>query len=106
MEEFFLRYRWSWFPVVDETGRFLGVARQERVQEAADGGEGALEMRSLADRGEASQWQVSADRPLSDMLASEPLRRFGALMAVDRDGVLRGVITMDQVRRALASAFG
>jgi hypothetical protein len=27
-------------------------------------------------------------------------------MAVDSDGVLRGVVTVDQVRRALQSAFG
>jgi hypothetical protein len=28
----------------------------------------------------------------------------GALFAVDRDGRLRGVVTIDQVRRALQSA--
>jgi hypothetical protein len=27
-------------------------------------------------------------------------------MAVDRDGVLRGVLTVDQLRRALQSAVG
>jgi hypothetical protein len=27
-------------------------------------------------------------------------------MAVDADGVLRGVVTADQVRRALTTAFG
>ena len=27
-------------------------------------------------------------------------------MAVDREGVLRGVVTVDRVRRALQSAFG
>ena len=27
-------------------------------------------------------------------------------MAVDREGVLRGVVTVEQVRRALQSAFG
>ena len=29
----------------------------------------------------------------------------GALMAVDADGVLRGVVTIDQVRRALSAAL-
>src|SRR5947209_10469488 len=33
LDEFFLRYGWSWFPVVDDHGRFLGIARQERLQE-------------------------------------------------------------------------
>ena len=34
---------------------------------------------------------------------SEPLRRLGSLMAVDAEGRLRGVITVDQVTRALRS---
>ena len=32
LEQFFLRYGWSWFPVIDGDGRFLGIARQERLQ--------------------------------------------------------------------------
>ena len=35
------------------------------------------------------------------LLSSEPLSRLGALMAVDADGRLRGVITLEQVSRAL-----
>ena len=30
LDQFFHRYGWSWFPVIDEHGRFLGIARQER----------------------------------------------------------------------------
>jgi hypothetical protein len=26
-DEYFLRYRWDWFPVVDERGRFVGVVQ-------------------------------------------------------------------------------
>ena len=46
------------------------------------------------------------DRPITELLASETLGKLGALMAVDAEGVLRGVVTVDQVRRALAAAFG
>ena len=42
LDEYFLRYGWSWFPVIDEAGRFVGIARQERLQAAVDGGEGWL----------------------------------------------------------------
>ena len=49
---------------------------------------------------------MQEDRPISELLASETLGKLGALMAVDAEGVLRGVVTVDQVRRALASAFG
>ena len=47
---------------------------------------------------------VAASAPIEQLLASEPLRNLGALFAVDGEGVLRGVVTVDQVRRALQSA--
>ncbi len=106
LEEYFLRYGWSWFPVVDTGGRFLGVARQERAQASADGGEGWLTVGSIVESEEAASWRVPADRPISELLSSESLGRLGALMAVDGEGVLRGVVTIEQVRRALQSAFG
>jgi len=106
LEEYFLRYGWSWFPVVDEPGHFLGISRQERVQAAHDGGEGWLTVGAVLDAGEAGRWRINEDRPLTEVLSSESLGRLGALMAVDGEGVLRGVITIEQVRRALQSALG
>ena len=105
LDEYFLRYRWSWFPVVDEDGRFLGIARQERLQAAFDGGEGWLTVGSVLESDETSSWRINENRPLTEVLSSESLGRLGALMAVDGDGVLRGVVTIEQVRRALQSAF-
>ena len=52
-----------------------------------------------------TSWRVDAERPISELLGSESLPALGALIAVDADGVLRGVVTTDQVRRALQSAF-
>ena len=43
------------------------------------------------------------DAPLEVLLGSEALRRVGALMAVDAEGRLRGVVTVEQVTRALRS---
>ncbi|HEY2259924.1 MAG TPA: CBS domain-containing protein, partial [Solirubrobacteraceae bacterium] len=106
LEEYFLRYGWSWFPVVDASGRFLGVARQERAQSSIDAGEGWLTIGSIVEADEAASWRVQADRPITELLASESLGRLGALMAVDGEGILRGVVTIEQVRRALQSAFG
>jgi hypothetical protein len=45
--------------------------------------------------------RVLTDAPLETLLGREGLRTLGALMAVDGEGVLKGVVTMDQVRRAL-----
>ena len=49
---------------------------------------------------------IDESRPLTDALSSESFGKLGAVMAVDREGVLRGVLTADRVRRALQSAFG
>ncbi len=106
LDEYYLRYGWSWFPVVDASGRFMGIARQERVQATQDGGEGWLTVGGVLEAGEASSWRVREDRPLTEVLSSESLGRLGALMAVDGEGVLRGVVTIEQVRRALQSAVG
>jgi len=106
LEEFFLRYGWPWFPVVDEGGHFVGVARQERLQAAIDGGEGWLTVGAVLESEGAANWRVDEDRPLTEVLSSESLGRLGALMAVDAEGVLRGVVTIEQVRRALQSALG
>ena len=47
---------------------------------------------------------VGRDTPIEQLLDSQPLRRFGALMVVDGEQRLCGVVTLEQVRRALASA--
>ena len=52
-------------------------------------------------RGGEDNLRVRSDDPLEALLGSEPLVRTGALMAVDADGRLLGVVTWDQVRRAL-----
>jgi Zn-dependent protease len=105
LDEYFLRYGWSWFPIVDAEGKFVGIARQERLQATHDGGEGWLTVVAVAEPEDAGSWRVNEDRPLTEVLGSESLGRLGALMAVDAEGVLRGVVTVGQVRRALQSAF-
>jgi Zn-dependent protease len=106
LENYFLRYGWPWFPVIDEQGRLLGIARGERLQSTADGGEGWLTVGAVLDADEGGHWRIGADRPLTEALSSESFGKLGAVMAVDREGVLRGVLTADQVRRALQSALG
>jgi Zn-dependent protease len=105
LDTYFLRYGWSWFPVVDHDGHFLGIVRQERVEAARDAGEGWLTVGAVVEDGGAGSWRVDEDRPVGELLNSEPLGRLGALMAVDREGTLQGVITVEHVRRALQSAF-
>jgi Zn-dependent protease len=103
-EEFFLRYGWPWFPVVEEDGRFLGLVRQEAVDGAVGAGRPALAARELVD-GDAGEWGIPAEEPIESLLGSERLRRVGALMAVDGDGRLAGVVTVEQVRRAVTAVL-
>ena len=98
-EEFFLRYGWSWFPVVDAGGRLLGILTRTALDAVpADewGDRSASEAAAVEDDA-----AVRVDEPVEALLALEGLRRLGALLAVDGDGTLRGIVTLQQVRRAV-----
>ena len=106
LDEFFLRYGWSWFPVIDGAGGFSGSPGRSALSDATDRGEGWLTIEAVLEPESEAGWRVREDRPITELLSSEPLGRLGALMAVDGEGVLRGVVTVEQVRRALQAAFG
>jgi Zn-dependent protease len=106
LDEYFHRYGWAWFPVIDDTGHLLGIAKRDRLETAAGGGEGWLTVGAVLDSENGVGWQIDESRPITEVLSSESFGRLGAVMAVDREGVLRGVVTVDRVRRALQSAFG
>ncbi len=99
-EQFFLRYRWPWFAVVDPARHFLGVVRGERVEQEIAAGTARA-----AGRRRAGGEPAGADRRRrrSSRCFAEGLGRLGAMVAVDDDGVLQGVVTLAEVRRACAS---
>jgi Mg/Co/Ni transporter MgtE len=99
---FFLRYGWPWFPVVDASGRLVGVVSREAVDSVPADARAGRPVSSVMARDEGSSGlRVQVEEPLENLLGQEGLTRLGAIMAVDRDGVLRGVVTVDDVRRAL-----
>jgi Zn-dependent protease len=97
-EDYFLRYQWPWFAVVEADGRYAGLAHRAAVEHAAVSEGGVMPVRDVA---AGAEERVRADAPLEVLLGSESLRRRGALMAVDGEGRLRGVVTLEQVTRAL-----
>jgi Zn-dependent protease len=103
-DEFFLRYALPWFPVVDPFGRFIGIVRRDAVDEAVDDGRPAIAVGDVLDPDADTDSLVARETPIEQLLGSETLRRFGALMVVDAEQRLCGVVTLDQVRRALAAA--
>jgi Zn-dependent protease len=102
LEEYFLRYRWPWFPVVDAAHRFLGLLNRDAADEVPEVSRAGSRVSEIvdADRG----LFIRDDTPLTSLLSNQNLRRLGALMAVDADGRLSGVITVEQVGRALQEA--
>jgi Zn-dependent protease len=99
---FFLRYGWPWFPVVDADGRLVGVVSREAVESVPQEDRDTWTVRSVMARDDGSSGlRVGLEEPLENLLAQDGLARLGAMMAVDREGVLRGIVTVDAVRRAL-----
>jgi Zn-dependent protease len=99
---FFLRYGWPWFPVVDSEGRLVGVVSREAVQSVPAAERDTRTVGSVMARDDGSSGlRVRLEEPLESLLTQEGLTRLGAIMAVDGEGVLRGIVTVDAVRRAL-----
>ena len=104
--EFFLRYGWPWFPVVDDRGHLVGVVSHEAVSSVPDAARGGRPIASVMARDDGGDGlRARLEDPLEALLAHEGLGRLGAVMAVDGDGVLRGIVTIDAVRRALHGAL-
>jgi Zn-dependent protease len=103
LDEYFLRYRWPWFPVVDTAHRFLGLIVRDKADEVPETSRTTSLVSELLEHDDGT-FQVRDDAPLDTLLANRALRRFGAVMAVDAEGRLSGVITAEQVGRALRDA--
>lgn len=102
LDEYFLRYRWPWFPVVDAAYRFLGLVERDRADEVPEVSRASSHVADLIDPDQGLF--IRDDTPLDSLLSNTNLRKLGALMAVDAEGRLSGVITVEQVGRALRDA--
>lgn len=105
LDEFFWRYRWPWFPVVDSTGRFIGLIEQHAVERIDEQDRSARFAADLISPQSGNRRSISQSTPLTAVMANPDIRDFGALMAVDENGVLSGVVTVEQVQRALRDAI-
>jgi len=103
-EQFFARYRSPWFAVVDHARHFLGVVRSERIDAEIAAGRPALEVGDVLEQD--LQVGIDEQEPLESLLRNEGLGRLGGMVAVDADGVLRGIGTIAEIRRALNPAGG
>jgi Zn-dependent protease len=104
-ERIFAPNDWPWVAVTEPDGRYVGVLHRDAVDAAIVDGRPALPARDLVSE-EGWRFRIGVEEPLEALLGTEGLGRLGAVFAVDRDGVLRGVVTIDRVRRALTPKWG
>jgi Zn-dependent protease len=100
LDEYFLRYRSPWFPVVDQAQRFIGLVDRG----AADNVPAMERTNSVVSdvlARDSGSLTIGEDEPLESVLGNEALRRLGALIATDADGHIRGVLTIDAIGKAL-----
>ena len=105
LDEFFLRYRWPWFPVVDAAQRFRGLLQRGAADAVPEGRRGTANVGEFLTADYDGALKVGLDTPIEALLGNETLKRLGGLAAVDAEGRLEGVITAEQVGRALRDAL-
>jgi Zn-dependent protease len=104
-QDFFLRYGWPWFPVVDHWSRLVGVVSQDAIASVPEHERATRSIASVMARDDGnSGLRAGVEDPLEDLLGRDGLSRLGAVMAVDDDGRLRGIVTIEAVQRALRTA--
>ena len=64
LDEYFLRYRWPWFPVVDAAHRFLGLLERDRADEVPEVSRATSLVSELLER-DRGALHVSEDAPLT-----------------------------------------
>ena len=100
LDEYFLRYRSPWFPVVDAAHRFIGLIDRGTADSVTTTERTSTTVGDVLAR-DSGALTVREDDPLESVLGNESLRRLGALVATDGVGRIRGVLTIDAIGRAL-----
>lgn len=100
LDEYFLRYRSPWFPVVDAAQHFIGLVDRGTADNVPTTERSSTAVSDVLAR-DSGALTVREDEPLESVLGNEALRRLGALIATDALGHIRGVLTIDAIGRAL-----
>ena len=69
LDEYFLRYRWPWFPVVDAAHHFLGLVVRDKADEVPETSRTTSHVSDLLERDDGT-FQVRDDAPLDSLLSS------------------------------------
>ena len=105
LDEYFLRYRSPWFPVVDRAQHVIGLVDRPTADNVPAVERTSASVRDVFAR-DGGSLTVMEDAPLESVLGNEALRRLGALIATDADGHISGMLTIDAIGRALRPSTG
>jgi Zn-dependent protease len=100
LDEYFLRYRSPWFPVVDAAQHVIGLVDRPTADNVPAVERTSSSVSDVVAR-DSGSLTVNEDAPLESVLGNEALRRLGALVATDEDGHISGVLTIDAIGKAL-----
>jgi Zn-dependent protease len=100
LDEYFLRYRSPWFPVVDTSQHVVGLVDRPTADNVPTVERTSSSVRDVVAH-DSGSLTVREDAPLESVLGNESLRRLGALIATDADGRIRGLLTLDAIGQAL-----
>ena len=84
LDEYFLRYRWPWFFVVDAAQRFRGLVERTAADAVPEPSRASARIAEVVTEDSDDLFRVPFDAPLESLLANAPIRRLGALAAVPR----------------------
>ena len=105
LDEYFLRYRSPWFPVVDAAQHVIGLVDRPTADNVPAVERTSASVRDVLAR-DSGSLTVKEDAPLESVLGNEALRRLGALIATDAEGHISGMLTIDAIGRALRPSTG
>ena len=105
LDQYFLRYRSPWFPVVDAAEHVVGLVDRPTADNVPAVERASASVRDVVAR-DGGSLTVREDAPLESVLGNESLRRLGALIATDADGHIRGVLTIDAIGKAMRPHSG
>src|SRR5919204_19569 len=74
LDEYFLRYRWPWFPVVDAAQRFLGLIERGAADAVPEPARTSSTVREVFTADAGGGLMVGVDAPLESLLGNDNLR--------------------------------
>jgi Zn-dependent protease len=101
-ERFFAQPEIQWLIVADEGGHYRGLLLAQRLEQELREGRPALTAGEVSV--DSPPWRIDASATLEAALRSDGLRRLGAIIAVDPDGTLLGIVTLPGIARAMHSS--